>query len=148
MSKFSAAVVGLMAAVVLAAPASAENVLRWASVGGALTADPHAYSESPTNAQLTQVYDVLIGLDSNLELAPRLATSWRRGWRRAGGWLIRRPGSSSCARTSGFTMARHSAPRTWHSALRAPELSFRQVSQIAPKASPTCRSSMSTPYAS
>jgi peptide/nickel transport system substrate-binding protein len=77
MSKFSAAVVGLMAAVVLAAPASAENVLRWASVGGALTADPHAYSESPTNAQLTQVYDVLIGLDSNLELAPRLATSWR-----------------------------------------------------------------------
>jgi peptide/nickel transport system substrate-binding protein len=77
MSKFSAAVVGLMAAVVLAAPASAENVLRWASVGGALTADPHAYSESPTSAQLSQVYDVLIGLDSNLELAPRLATSWR-----------------------------------------------------------------------
>jgi hypothetical protein len=33
-------------AVALAGPAAADNVLRWASVGGALTADPHAYGGS------------------------------------------------------------------------------------------------------
>jgi peptide/nickel transport system substrate-binding protein len=77
MSKFTTALVGLMAAVTLAGPASAENVLRWASVSGALTADPHAYDEGGTVAQLSQVYEGLVGLDSNLELVPQLATSWR-----------------------------------------------------------------------
>jgi peptide/nickel transport system substrate-binding protein len=57
--------------------ASAENVLRWASPGGAATFDPHAFDESATFAQLAQVYEGLVGLDSNLALVPRLATTWR-----------------------------------------------------------------------
>ncbi len=58
-------------------PAAAENVLRWASVGGALTADPHAYDEGPTSAQHRQVYEPLIEFNSNLEFVPELAVAWR-----------------------------------------------------------------------
>jgi peptide/nickel transport system substrate-binding protein len=67
----------IAAAVAVAGPAAAENVLRWASVGGALTADPHAMDEIQTTAQLRQVYEYLIGYDSNLDLVPQLATAWR-----------------------------------------------------------------------
>jgi peptide/nickel transport system substrate-binding protein len=72
-------IAGLMIAgvVAIASPAAAENVLRWASAGGALTADPHAYDENGTNNQLSQVYETLVGLASNLDVVPRLATSWR-----------------------------------------------------------------------
>jgi peptide/nickel transport system substrate-binding protein len=58
-------------------PVAAENVLRWASGGGAATIDPHGYDEGPTFAQLSQVYEGLIGVDSNLALAPRLTVAWR-----------------------------------------------------------------------
>jgi peptide/nickel transport system substrate-binding protein len=58
-------------------PATAENVLRWASAAGALTADPHAYDEVPTHAQLAQVYERLLDFDSNLEVVPLLAVAWR-----------------------------------------------------------------------
>ena len=57
--------------------AAAENVLHWASAGGALTIDPHAYNETPTSAQHRQVYEQLIQLDSNLTQAPALAVAWR-----------------------------------------------------------------------
>jgi peptide/nickel transport system substrate-binding protein len=67
----------LALAILDAMPAAAENVLRWASAGGALTADPHAYDDLQTVAQLRQVYEALIGFDSNLELVPQLATAWR-----------------------------------------------------------------------
>jgi ABC-type transport system substrate-binding protein len=67
----------ILAGLAAAGPAAAENVLRWASVGGALTADPHAYDDLQTFAQLRQVYETLVGLDSNLELVPQLATAWR-----------------------------------------------------------------------
>jgi ABC-type transport system substrate-binding protein len=60
-----------------ASPAAAENVLRWASAAGAATLDPHAYDEPQTSAQYRQVYEALIGFDSNLELVPQLATTWR-----------------------------------------------------------------------
>ena len=52
-------------------------MLRWASVGGALTADPHAYDDIQTTAQLRQVYEPLVGFDSNLDLVPQLAVAWR-----------------------------------------------------------------------
>lgn len=64
-------------AVALAGPAAAENVLRWASAGGATTFDPHSFDETRTSAQLAQVYEGLSGLDSSLELVPRLAVGWR-----------------------------------------------------------------------
>jgi peptide/nickel transport system substrate-binding protein len=69
---------GLMAVqLACAGPAAAGNVLRWASVGGALTADPHAYDDTQTWAQLAQIYEGLDGLDSNWELVPQLAVAWR-----------------------------------------------------------------------
>jgi peptide/nickel transport system substrate-binding protein len=58
-------------------PAGAENVLRWASVGGALTFDPHGYDEVPTNGQVRQVYETLVTFDADLKLVPGLATVWR-----------------------------------------------------------------------
>ena len=72
-------VAGLALGLVVACtgPATAENVLRWASVGGALTFDPHAYNEVPTTAQIRQVYERLLDFDSNLQLAPQLAVAWR-----------------------------------------------------------------------
>jgi peptide/nickel transport system substrate-binding protein len=70
---------GLAFAVALASagPAAAENVLRWASGGGAQTFDPHAYDDLQTAAQYRQVYEALVGFDSNLELVPQLALAWR-----------------------------------------------------------------------
>jgi hypothetical protein len=56
-------------------PAGAENVLRWASAGGAATADPHAFDEVVTVAQLRQVYEQLVQFDSTWTSCP----DWR--WR-------------------------------------------------------------------
>jgi peptide/nickel transport system substrate-binding protein len=79
MIKLFANLAGLALVVTTAtsAPAAAENVLRWSSVGGAATIDPHGADEAPTFAQHSQVYEGLIGVDSNLELVPRLAVAWR-----------------------------------------------------------------------
>jgi peptide/nickel transport system substrate-binding protein len=79
MIRFEASITALTIGIVisLASPASAENVLRWASVGGALTADPHAYDDIQTAAQLGQIYEPLVGFDSDLNLAPQLAAAWR-----------------------------------------------------------------------
>ena len=77
MLNFKCALVGFMAAVVLGGPAAAENVLRWASAGGAATFDPHSFDENRTFAQLAQVYEPLVGIDSNLMIVPRLAVAWR-----------------------------------------------------------------------
>lgn len=79
MIRFEAGIAALAIGIVmsLSGPAAGENVLRWASPGGAATFDPHAFDEDRTFAQVGQVYEVLIGLDSNLMLAPRLATTWR-----------------------------------------------------------------------
>jgi peptide/nickel transport system substrate-binding protein len=71
----AALAVGVTAAI--SGPAAAENVLRWASVGGARSFDPHAHNETPTKAQLNQVYEKLLDLDSDLRLVPALAVAWR-----------------------------------------------------------------------
>jgi peptide/nickel transport system substrate-binding protein len=79
MTRFKGAIGGLAIGVLisLAGPADAENVLRWASVGGARSFDPHAHNETPTKAQLNQVYEKLLDLDSDLQLVPALAIAWR-----------------------------------------------------------------------
>jgi peptide/nickel transport system substrate-binding protein len=79
MTRLAATIAALAIGVTAAfsGPAAAKNVLRWASAGGALTVDPHAYNESPTFAQLGQVYEKLLDLDSNLSLVPMLAVAWR-----------------------------------------------------------------------
>jgi len=56
--------------------AHAENTLRWASRGDALTFDPHGQNETPTITSLTQVYETLASRDAELNMIPALATSW------------------------------------------------------------------------
>jgi len=56
--------------------ASAKNVLRWASQGDAITADPHSANESPTIAAALQVHDALIDRDPDMKLIAGLATKW------------------------------------------------------------------------
>ncbi|MFP3943209.1 MAG: ABC transporter substrate-binding protein [Alphaproteobacteria bacterium] len=75
-----ALIAGLLAALpFLAAPAHAENVLRWASQGDALTFDPHAQNETPTTAANLQVYEPLVmrGPLPDLDIIPALAASWK-----------------------------------------------------------------------
>lgn len=59
-----------------AADASAQNVLRWASQGDALTFDPHAQNHGPTNTQNKQVYEPLIMRAADQSMEPGLATEW------------------------------------------------------------------------
>ena len=68
----------IAAAVSVSATAvQAKNVLRWASQGDAITADPHSANEGPTLAAALQVHDSLVDRDANMKLIPGLATSWR-----------------------------------------------------------------------
>ena len=69
--------------VLAAAPASAENVMRWTSQGDALTLDPHSQNEGPTNAMNGIIYESLVTRDPALKLEPELAESWKiedNGW--------------------------------------------------------------------
>jgi len=58
-------------------PAEAKNTLRWASQGDALTFDPHAQNEGPTNTANSQVYEPLVQRNARMEKEPGLAVSWR-----------------------------------------------------------------------
>ena len=72
---FAGLAVGI--ALAIAGPAAAENVLRWASAGGAATADPHALDATSSWAQFVDFYEQLLQYDSNLDLVPQLAVAWR-----------------------------------------------------------------------
>ena len=68
----------LLALVVGATGAAlAKNTLRWSSQGDALTMDPHAQNEGPTNTMGQQIYEPLINRDPKLALVPSLATEWK-----------------------------------------------------------------------
>ncbi len=58
------------------AAVSAENVIRWASQGDALTLDPHATNEVATISTIRKIYDSLVYADNDLKLIPWLAKSW------------------------------------------------------------------------
>jgi peptide/nickel transport system substrate-binding protein len=60
-----------------AAPAGAENVLRWANATEALTFDPHAANHVPTQAETSQVYEPLVDFNSSYEIEPSLAVGWK-----------------------------------------------------------------------
>ncbi|MBY0508573.1 MAG: ABC transporter substrate-binding protein [Rhodospirillaceae bacterium] len=66
----------LCAVLFLAAPASAENVLRWASQGDAFTMDPHAQNEGQTHTFSLQVEEQLVARKPDLTKTPALAVSW------------------------------------------------------------------------
>jgi len=76
--KFSSVIAAAVTALALTATsASAENVIRWASQGDALTADPHAQNESPTHSASRKIYDVLYYNDKDMKLTPWLATGFK-----------------------------------------------------------------------
>ena len=64
-------------AFIFVAPVTAENVLRWASQGDAVTFDPHSANISPTFLQLKQVYEPLLSFDWKIDKEPYLAESWK-----------------------------------------------------------------------
>jgi len=74
LSTFAAAATALA---LTASPVFAENVIRWASQGDALTSDPHAANESPTHSASRKVYDVLFYNDKDMKLTPWLATGFK-----------------------------------------------------------------------
>jgi peptide/nickel transport system substrate-binding protein len=63
--------------VIAAAPADAENIVRWASQGDALTADPMAANEATTVNMCRNFYGTLVARGENLKFIPWLATSWK-----------------------------------------------------------------------
>ena len=75
-----------VAALTVASPTLAENVLRWTSQGDALTIDPHSQNEGPTIAMNGQIHESLVTRDANLVLQPELAESWNAG---ADGWTFK-----------------------------------------------------------
>ncbi|MEQ8508935.1 MAG: ABC transporter substrate-binding protein [Rhodospirillaceae bacterium] len=60
-----------------AQPAVAENVVRWAAQGDAITLDPHAQNEGMTLATAQQIYEPLVNRAETMALTPALALSWR-----------------------------------------------------------------------
>jgi peptide/nickel transport system substrate-binding protein len=80
MRGFRASPAGLMiiAGLVAASPAAAENVLRFTSAnGGAVTMDPHSSGLIADRAATMQVYEQLLDIDSNLGIVPQLAVAWK-----------------------------------------------------------------------
>lgn len=70
------AIAAIAATVLALQPARAETVLRWASVGGAFTFDPHGQQHTPTQAIQNQVYESLVRVSDGLIVEPELATEW------------------------------------------------------------------------
>ena len=61
----------------LALPASAENVVRWGAIQGAVTFDPHASDTQHTSQVVRHVYETLTTDDLIARIEPVLAVSWR-----------------------------------------------------------------------
>src|SRR3712207_1303179 len=71
------ALAALLAATLAPAPASAGNVVRWASAISGLTFDPHAFNHGPTIAQNMQVYETLVDIGFDNRVRPSLAVGWQ-----------------------------------------------------------------------
>jgi peptide/nickel transport system substrate-binding protein len=67
----------VLAALAVAGPAAAENVLRFSGKDSwAATMDPHSYSIEDNKGATYQVYEALLDIDSNLAIVPQLALAW------------------------------------------------------------------------
>jgi peptide/nickel transport system substrate-binding protein len=79
MSIFGAATVagavGIM--ICFANPTSAENLLRWGNANDAFTLDPHSFDHTHTEELQQQIYETLIGLDSDMSVSGHLAVAWK-----------------------------------------------------------------------
>jgi peptide/nickel transport system substrate-binding protein len=67
----------ILAAVLFSAVPADARTLRWARSTDALTLDPHAQNEGPTEALLHHIYETLVWRDNDGKLVPRLALSWQ-----------------------------------------------------------------------
>ena len=79
LSSFRLVVTRLAMGVLLsaAAPAAAENVLRWGNADDAYTADPHSYFDADNEEVMLQIYDALVDLDSDMYINGHLAVAWK-----------------------------------------------------------------------
>lgn len=79
MSTFRTATAAVAVAIMisLAGPTSAENVLRWGNANDAFTLDPHSFDHTHTEELQQQIYETLIGLDSDMSVSGHLAVSWK-----------------------------------------------------------------------
>lgn len=69
------ALIASVAAVVLALPAQAENMLNWGASRDIGSLDPYSYGDSFTINVLNHVYEGLVRYDLDLKIEPALATS-------------------------------------------------------------------------
>jgi peptide/nickel transport system substrate-binding protein len=74
-TSIAAAAVGIM--ISLAGPTSAENVLRWGNANDAFTLDPHSFDHTHTDELQQQIYETLVGLDSDISVSGHLAVAWK-----------------------------------------------------------------------
>ena len=79
MTRLAATLLALASALMsFAAPAQAENVVRWATPLPADSFDPYGHDELLTIWVERQVYEALIDYDRDGRLEPKLAVSWKR----------------------------------------------------------------------
>ena len=67
----------ILVAIVFTATAAEARTMRWARSTDALTLDPHAQNEGPTETLLHHIYETLVWRDNDGKLVPRLALSWQ-----------------------------------------------------------------------
>ena len=68
----------VLAALAVAGPAAAENVLRFTGKDAwAATMDPHSYAIEDNKGATYQVYEALVDIESNLAIVPQLAVAWK-----------------------------------------------------------------------
>lgn len=66
----------VMIATALIGLSASADTIRWARAGDALTVDPHAQNEGPTNALSHQMMEPLVMRDMTGKMVPALATEW------------------------------------------------------------------------
>ena len=76
MRTFRAALLGSVAAAVVAAPAFAENLTIGVSIETP-SIDPHFFSYKPSHQIAKTIFDPIVKQDINQQLIPGLAESWR-----------------------------------------------------------------------
>jgi peptide/nickel transport system substrate-binding protein len=70
------AVVLALATLLIAAPARAENVVRWATILQPSGLDPHTFANQQTQAVQLQVFEPLVDVDWQMGIEPSLALRW------------------------------------------------------------------------
>ena len=75
MSRFKKLILGAVAAIAIAAPASAET-LRWGGRADIYSLDPDSIASTFNLSFLNHIYEGLVRYDANFKIEPALATEW------------------------------------------------------------------------